>query len=222
MSGVEQSDDESALTSAESDSGDERVERVEQRSESRYDDLGTVDISGTTTIDLYDRVDEILDEQLPSVRDDIEAAQQTMNDHERGSEEWFEARNEREDAREREQTLEHTARVFHTAAERWGGSEFVVKTNLAFHEVQSASDDIAEMTLASGKPQEVAGAKEGAYQLRVLMFGIEQSPPGAPEPNDDAFPWQVGMWLYQQFDEVNSRGDWSLGNSSSTAEDQTE
>lgn len=194
--------------------------------ESKYADLDTVDISGTRTVDLYDRVDEIREEVLPEERARLD---ELREEYERASAEdgqfseaALAAQSDAADVRERIQTLEHTARVFHTCAQRWGGSEFTLTTNLAFHEVQAASDDIAEMTVASGLPEEVASAKRGAYKLRVLMFGIEDSPPEAPAPNDDEFPWQVGQYLYQQFDDINSRGDVSAGNSFSRAEDQTE
>lgn len=189
--------------------------------ESRYAGLDTVSLDGTTTVDLYDRVDEILDDALPAEEERLE----DLYDEAREASEPDQRVAFQQDiaeVEERIRTLEHTASVFHTCAEEWGGSTFSLKTNLAFHEVQAASDDIAEMTVASGLPEEVASAKRGAYKLRVLMFGIEQSPPDAPEPNADGFPWQVGQYLYQQFDDLNSRGGVSAGNSSSPAEGPTE
>ena len=187
----------------------------------RYADLDTVSLDGTTTVDLYDRVDEILDDALPAEEERLE----DLYDEARGASEPDQRAALQQDiaeVEERIRTLEHTASVFHTCAEEWGGSTFSLKTNLAFHEVQAASDDIAEMTVASGLPEEVASAKRGAYKLRVLMFGIEQAPPDAPEPNADGFPWQVGQYLYQQFDDLNSRGGVSAGNSSLPAEEPTE
>lgn len=202
-------------------SGDGELQEAFEEEQSRYAELETVELDGTVTVDLYDRVDELLDEAIPATESDIAEVEQELREAEEPTER-LELSQEKAELEERLETQQHTARVFHSCAEAWGGSEFTLKRNLNFHEVQAASDDIAEMTVASGKPQEAASAKEGAYKLRVLMFGIEDAPPEAPNPNDDGFPWQVGNWLYQQFDAINSRGDVSVGNSSSTGADRTE
>ena len=160
-----------------------------------YSDLGTVDLSGTATLDLYDRVDELLDDAVAYEADGNEQAAAEVR---------------------------ALARVFHTCAQQWGGSEFEVRRNLAYHEVQAAVDDINTMTVNSGQSQRAAAAKSGAYKLKMLEFLIEEHPPDAPGPTDDDFPWQVGEWLYTEADRINSGMEGaSVGNSSSASSEET-
>lgn len=194
--------------------------------ESPYSDLETVEFTGTVTLDLYDRVDELLSQEIPAIREEKAEYEEALrrgvheelaeaDDGELTTAEENELRQYIRELEEQRKRLKHNARLFHTCAEKWGGSEFEVRRNLAFHEVQGATDDIRRMTVQSGEPQEAADAKTGAYKLRVLQFGIVDSPPETPDVNGDEFPWQVGEWLYEQFDAINSSGEGdSMGNSS--------
>lgn len=196
-----------------------------------YADLGTVDLSGEVVFDLYDRVDEILEEDLPALREEAESAREQAREAREAAEaaeERDRARSLRQDAAALEQeaeaieedaaSLEHTAEVFHTAAQEWGGSEFVFTTNLSFGETLDASDTVTSLTVASGEPLQHADAKQGAHQKATLMKGTVRKPPDAPDYAADGFPWQVGQWLYQRFEAQNETGGVGLGNSSQTPE----
>lgn len=191
------------------DGGVEHRERTEEQDEDGgvYRGLDPVDMSGTATIDMLDRVDEVMDEELPRHQERLAEAEEALEgESDLTTRERREVSNLIAEIEEDIDALRHTARVFATRADEWGGSEFEVKKTLAFHEVQRASDDIASMTVRSGEPKEAAGAKDGAYQMKVLQQAIESSPPGAPGVTNDGFDWQIGQWLYERFEAVNSRG----------------
>lgn len=184
--------------------------------EGGYRGLEPINTPSTVTLDLHDRVDGILDDEIP---DHEERLKDVRNLIENGHDDEPLTVAEEEDAmmmvselEEDIDTLRHTARLFATRAEQWGGSEFEVKSSLAFHEVQRASDDIASMTVRSGEPKSAAGAKDGAYQMKVLEQAMVSTPPEAPGVTDDGFDWQIGKWLYSRFEAVNSYGDVSVGN----------
>lgn len=199
---------------------------------SRYDDLEPVDFTGTATLDLYDHVDLLLDERIPTVTEQIEEYETAL---ERGvHQEYAEAddggltpeeaqglRGLLEDLHVDRKRAEYTARLFHECAERWDGSEFEVKRNLGFHEVKAASDDVKSMSVRSGESVESATAKDGAYKLRMLEFGVVKAPSEAPAFTSDTFPWQVGEWLYAEFNEINSSGGEAAGNSLSRSPPET-
>lgn len=166
------------------------------------DELETVDLGGTATVDLEDRLTVLLEEEIPEAVEEAE---------EKGIE---------PEEYETYTSLRHTARVFNTAIQKWGGSEFVFKANLGLGEMLRATDRVTTAAARSGEDASAAAAKAGAHQLAMLEQGCVQKPPKAPRFNASEFPWQVGDWLLERFNQINSSGaadgEITPGNSSRT------
>jgi len=170
------------------------------------------DWTESTVVDIGQRAAEIRETDIPLITEKLDELVNAAGDVMMYSDDFIAMQEEAQSLYETRAKLEHRARLLGACAKAWRGGEFHLRKNLPFHQVQAARDDIVGMTVASGESRERASTKEGAYELKALMYGVVKKPPGCPPLNSDEFPWQVGEYLYRVFDNLNSTGDVSLGN----------
>ena len=99
---------------------------------------------------------------------------------------------------------------------------------LSFGQLQAVSDDMMEESFEVDVERgNVEGTpKQGYYQIELLREAIEEQPPGAPtrkkqtstqtteKPAPADYPFQLGEWLFEKVDALNTTGDTDMGNSS--------
>lgn len=163
----------------------------------------------TTTVDMYDRIEQIRTEILPPIESQIEEMEQLAEEAENpwdipdDLEQRYQRMNqEAKNLRGEADTLEHYA-------DDWGASEWTIR-EVSVGAVGKIQDDVAE---ASGAGFDGSGTpKQGYARKRTLEIAVKDQPNGAPEVADISDV--VGDWLFDCVDEFNTTGEVELGNSS--------
>ena len=195
----------------------------------------------THTIRATDRIEEI-EERLEVIEDRkgeiLQAAEQAKEEDDGLSREL---EDEWDDLSDEETELTGKLRKFREVREVWGERptdeegeptgdyvcEWVVR-ELSFGQLQAVSDDMMEESFEVDVERgDVQGTpKQGVYQIELLREAIEEQPPGAPtrtvststqtidKPAPSNYPFQIGEWLFEKVDAINTTGEQDMGNSS--------
>jgi len=180
----------------------------------------------TITVDLKDEARKIRTEQVQKVEeaqeDLIQKLREEFEDYEDVPRE-YEQRYDR--LTEREVDLRGRADALDRAVEEWDGGEFVL-TELTTGQIADIQDSVSEKSFdfdpESGEVVD-GNPKEGYGMVETLRQCIKQQPGGAPTRKDDLgqevpdpaeYPNQVGLFLFEKANVLNTVGEADLGNSS--------
>lgn len=180
----------------------------------------------TKTVSLTDRITKIEEDLLPQNADQQarlkEEAQAFLGDHP-GEPLPHEMEKEWSQLEDKRMTLEGEQKALERCVEEYGGAEFTLQ-ELSYGDFNAVNDFVMEQSVeADYLKEEVKGTpKEGLYKTEVLRYSVISWPPEAPTTKDGgkewagvgAYPRQLGDFLFETANALNTTGEMEMGNSS--------
>ena len=178
------------------------------------------------TVDIRAEAEEIRTSRLPEVED---AQDQLVAELKEEYEDFSKVPDVEEKAfnalEEERIELEGQAQALENAVEAWDGGEFVIQ-ELTTGQIAHITDAVSEKSFDFDPHEgELKGGtpKQGFGKIETLRQAIVQWPTDAPTRKDEHgntgpapadYPYQVGEYLYEKVNSLNTVGDTDMGNSS--------
>jgi len=179
------------------------------------------------TIDLEEEAREIREEQVAEIEEaEDELVERLEEEYDGFSDVPDRFKKTYEQFEEQLVELRGRAQALENAAEEWGDGVFVI-SELTTGQVATIQDRVSEESfdfdpeageMVDGTP------KQGYGMVETLRQAVVEQPSGAPtssnpktgrdEPEPAEYPSQVGMYLFEKVNNLNTVGDTDLGNSS--------
>lgn len=148
----------------------------------------------TYTFTLTDGI-EFVEQQIKAKEDELEQAETKLE----RADGWPQPLYDKTERIESEiSALEGQAEVLERKKEEWGEDAVFVIREVTFNELMQARDKVQN--------------KEGAYNSEVLDLGVEKLPDAVDADHPGDLSYNVGQFLYDIIDDVNTSGDLTLGN----------
>jgi predicted nucleic acid-binding Zn-ribbon protein len=159
----------------------------------------------TETLDMREAVDEFdekisqLEQEAQELRDELDGETDPQE-----TDEGMRIQSEYGTAKNRYEALSDYVR-------KWNGSEFVVQ-KLTFGQTMNIQDEVNKRSQMDIDMSQANGfMREGFYKVATVREAVVNSPEGSP--SDPAnYPMQIGLWLYDKIDEINTASEVDLGN----------
>lgn len=180
----------------------------------------------TKKVDLERQAQELREQTIPELEeaaeDLLEKIENEYDDYEDVPKQYEQTYNElQEEITEKE----GQATALKHYADEWGDGVFVLG-ELTTGQIAQVQDKVAEQSFDFDPQQgEIVGGmpKRGFGMVETLRHAIQVAPDGAPvstgdrgkeQPEPGNYPSQVGMFLFEKANNLNTTGDTDLGNSS--------
>lgn len=163
----------------------------------------------TETLSIADEVESI-EGELEDIRDRADDLRAECDPEDDGAPDSLEDHPDYDGLDAAHTNLAARKRGLEEALDDWGTGEFEAK-ELTYGELMRAKDQVNEKSYEMTAGGLDGVPRDGFYRIKVLELAVVDSP--AEAPDDPAnYPPQVGQWLYDEVDAMNTAPGGDLGN----------